>query len=219
MMPFSNFTPKAQEIIKKAHELAMERGQNQIDAVYLLAAIIFQDDGIVISILEKLGVDINVLSDSLLEEMDESGKSAFMMAAPQLYLAPDLGRSLEAAFRAAQALGVNYISPEHLLLGILDTPSKAKELLMRHRVDKEAVMGILKTISGEEKIHDMPQEKKFRNLEKYSRNLTKLAREDKLDPVIGREEEIRRIMQILSRRTKNNPVLIGEAGGGKTRRY
>ncbi|MDO8555093.1 MAG: AAA family ATPase [bacterium] len=216
MFPFSNFTNKAQEAIRKAHELAMERGQNQVDTLHLLAGLILQDDGVILSILDKLDADINLLTDSILEELEETGRFGVATPTSQVYLSPDLGRVIEAASRAAQFLNSPYISTEHLFLGTLDVPSKASELLARMRIDKEAVLRVLKTISGTQTVHDASEPKKFRVLEKYSRNLTKLAREDKLDPIIGREEEIRRIMQILSRRTKNNPVLIGEAGVGKT---
>ncbi|MFH1978859.1 MAG: AAA family ATPase [Patescibacteria group bacterium] len=218
MLPFSNFTAKAQEAIRKAHELAMERGQSQIDTLHLLAALILQDDGVVLSILDKANVDVNYLTDSLLEELEELGKPSIVMPTQQVYLTPDLGRVVEASFRAVQAMGGNHVSTEHLLVGILDVPSKAQEVLGRHRITKDTVLNILKTMEGARgQIHDVAEEgSKLKVLEKYSRNLTEMARKDKLDPIIGREEEIRRIMQILSRRTKNNPVLIGEAGVGKT---
>ncbi|MCF7835946.1 MAG: AAA family ATPase [Candidatus Marinimicrobia bacterium] len=216
MLPFSNFTQKAQETIRKAHELAMERGQSQIDTLHLLAALIFQDDGVVLSVFDKLETDINFLTDSLLDELDEAGRGHSTAPTFQVYLTPDLGRVIESAARAAQAMGSNHVSTEHLLLGLLDVSSKAKEILMRHRIEKESVLNVLKNLTGGQKVHDVTEGKKLRILEKYSRNLTDLARKDKIDPVIGRDNEIRRIMQILSRRTKNNPVLIGEAGVGKT---
>ncbi|MBU1091915.1 AAA family ATPase [Patescibacteria group bacterium] len=216
MLPFSNFTQKAQDAIRKAHELAMERGQSQIDTLHLLAALIFQDDGIVLSIFDKLETDINFLTDSLLEELDEVSRGTLATPTFQVYLTPDLGRVIESSARAAQNMGSNYVSTEHLLLGLLDVPSKAREILMRHRVERDSVLNVLKNLSGGQKVHDVTEGKKLRILEKYSRNLTDLARKDKIDPVIGRDQEIRRIMQILSRRTKNNPVLIGEAGVGKT---
>ena len=216
MLPFSNFTQKAQEAIRKAHELGMERGQSQIDTLHLLAALVLQDDGVVLSIFDKLDVDVNFLTDSILDELEEIGRHGGVMPSMQVYLTPDLGKAIEAAYRAAQALKSNFISTEHLLLGLLDVSSKAREILARNKIEKDAVLNVLKTISGEYRVHDVPEGKKLRILEKYSRNLTKLAKEDKIDPIIGRDEEIRRIMQILCRRTKNNPVLIGEAGVGKT---
>ena len=217
MLPFSNFTTKAQKAIRRAHELAIERGQSQIDTLHLLVSLILQDDGVVLSILDKLDIDVNFLTDSLMVELDEMGRSGLATApSMQVYLTPDLGKALEASYHASQVLGVSHISTEHLFLGLLDSPSKAKEILMRHRIDKDAVLNILKNLGGGQQIYEAKEDKGLRVLEKYSRNLTKMAREDKLDPVIGREDEIRRIMQVLSRRTKNNPVLIGEAGVGKT---
>jgi len=219
MLPFSNFTAKAQESIRKAHELAIERGQSQIDTLHLLAALILQDDGVVLSVLDKMGVDADSLADSVLEELEEIGRMNVLTPSPQVFLTPDLGRVIEASNLAAQSLGSNYISTEHLFLGLLAVPSKAYELLTRNHINREPVLNILKTLGGSQKVRDVSVEGsgfKLKVLEKHSRNLTKLAREDKLDPVIGRNDEIRRIMQILSRRTKNNPVLIGEAGVGKT---
>ncbi len=217
MLPFTNFTEKAQQSIRRAHEIAMERGQTQIDALHLLAAIILQDDSVVMSIFDKLQIDVNFLTDSILNELEENGGSNVVMPVQQVYLTPDLGKAIESSFKAASATGSKFISTEHLFLGILDVPSKAQEILARHRVDKEAILNILKTLGNNPKVHDVsPEEKKPKILEKYSRNLTRLARKDKLDPIIGRDNETRRIMQILSRRTKNNPVLIGEAGVGKT---
>ncbi|MBU1179275.1 AAA family ATPase [Patescibacteria group bacterium] len=217
MLPFTNFTAKAQEAIRRAHEIAMERGQSQIDTPHLLAALILQDDGVVLSILDKMEIDINFLTDSVLEELEEIGGATAIMPTQQVYLTSDLGKAIESSYRAARSMGGKYISTEHLFLGLTDTPSKAREILARHRIDTNSILSVLKTLSGSQKVHEAAiDDKKLRVLEKYSRNLTKMAREDKLDPVIGREEEIRRIMQILSRRTKNNPVLIGEAGVGKT---
>ncbi|MFC1756582.1 ATP-dependent Clp protease ATP-binding subunit [Patescibacteria group bacterium] len=216
MLPFSNFTQKAQEAIRKAHELAMERGQSQIDTLHLLAALILQDDGVVLSIFDKLEVDINFLTDSVLEELEDIGNPNVVMSTQQVYLTPDLGRVVEASFNASKSIGNNYISTEHLLLGLCEVSSRAKEVLNKLRVDKEKVLDILKNLGGSEQVHDVTEKSGLKVLEKYSRNLTKMAREDKLDPIIGRDDEIRRIMQILSRRTKNNPVLIGEAGVGKT---
>ncbi len=217
MLPFSNFTAKAQKAIRRAHELAMERGQSQIDTVHLLASLIFQDDGVVLSILDKLDVDVNFLTDSIMIELDEMGRpSGPPVPSMQVYLTPDLGKALEASYHASQTLGVSHISTEHLFLGLLETQSKARDILTRHRVDKDAVLNILKNLGGTQQIHEAKEDKSLRVLEKYSRNLTKMAREDKLDPIIGREDEIKRVMQVLSRRTKNNPVLIGEAGVGKT---
>ena len=216
MPPFHNFTVKAQEAIRRAHELAIERGQNQIDSMHLLAALVLQDDGIVISILDKLEVDLALLTDSVLDSLDGQTRTNLMISPHQIYLTPELGKTLEEAHKAATSLKDEFISSEHLFLGILEINSQAKEVLGRFRIDKEKIMGILSELRGKERVLEVEPDLKLQVLERYAKNLTKLARQDKLDPVIGREEEIKRIMQILSRRTKNNPVLIGEAGVGKT---
>jgi ATP-dependent Clp protease ATP-binding subunit ClpB len=217
MPPFSNFSIKAQEVVRKAHELAMERGQNQLDTLHLLAALLFSQDeeNIVLAVLEKMEIDINSLTDEVVDELEEIGRSTVLMPSPQVYLTPELGKVLETSYKVAQFLRDKYVSVEHLFLGLLETPSRSQEILMKFRVDKEAVMRTLQEFRGAG-ITEIPAKKKLRVLERYTRNLTQLAREDKIDPVIGREEEIKRLMQILSRRTKNNPVLIGEAGVGKT---
>ena len=216
MPPFHNFTAKAQEAIRRAHELAIERGQNQIDSMHLLAALVLQDDGIVISILDKLEADLALLTDSILDSLDGQIRTNLMISPHQIYLTPELGKTLEEAHKAAASLKDEYISSEHLFLGILEINSHAKEILGKFRIDKERVMHILSELRGKERVLEAEPDLKLQVLERYAKNLTKLARQDKLDPVIGREEEIKRIMQILARRTKNNPVLIGEAGVGKT---
>ncbi len=216
MPPFSQFTIKAQEALKKAHELAIERGANQIDASHLLAALVLQEDGLVPSLLDKLEIDQTHLVDLILGELDNALKSNVLSPLQQIYLTPELARILEEAHRAAAFLKDDFISTEHLFLGILEAPSKARDLLVRFSLHKEMVLRALADIRGFQRVTDTEPENKYQALEKYARNLTKLAREDKLDPVIGRDEEIRRVMQVLSRRTKNNPVLIGEAGVGKT---
>ena len=217
MPPFSNFTIKAQEAVRKAHELAIERGENHIDVLHLLAALVSQDDSLVTSILEKMEIDIVFLNDTILNNLAESESSSLATPSYQVYLTPELSRVLESAHRIAVFLKDDYVSTEHLFLAILETPSRAREILNRFKIDKEDVLKILAELR-QAKITDVGPEVqgKSRILEKYSRNLTKLAQEDKLDPVIGRDDEIRRVMQILNRRTKNNPILIGEAGVGKT---
>src|SRR3989338_1963583 len=197
MPPFHNFTPKAQEAIRRAHELAMERVQNQIEPLHLLAALVFADEGLVISILDKLEIDLALLTDTILDALDGRGAASVVMPPPQSYFSPHLSREL-------------------FFWGVLETNSKAKEILARFRGEREAVLRVLGELKGGGRVAEVGEEFKLQVLEKYARNLTRLARNDKLDPVIGRENEIRRVMQILTRRTKNNPVLIGEAGVGKT---
>ena len=215
MLPFQNFTSKAREAIKKSHELAIERGQNQVNPVHLLAALLLSDESPAISILDKLEIDTVMLTDYLLDTLE--GETDTTVTAPtyQIYLTPELVRVFDSAGKAAAAFGSEFVSTEHLLLALLDVPSQAQEVLVRFRINAEDITRIIEELKVG-KITDLNPEKKFKAIEKFTRNLTALARDDKLDPVIGREAEIRRVMEILSRRTKNNPVLIGEAGTGKT---
>lgn len=215
MLPFQNFTSKAREAIKRAHELALERGQNQVNPLHLLAALLLQEESPVISIIDKLEVDTVMLTDYLLDTLE--GETGATIAAPsyQIYLTPELVRIFDTAGKVAGSLHDEFVSTEHLLLALLDISSPAKEILTRFRVLPEEVTRVLEELRLG-KIKDINSEKKYKSIEKYTRNLTELARRDKLDPVIGRDGEIRRVMEILSRRTKNNPVLIGEAGTGKT---
>src|SRR3989338_3300478 len=217
MPPYNNFTIKAQEVLKKAHDLALERSHHQIDVLHLLSALALQEEGTVDAMLEKSEVDISSMIDRLLEMLDALPRGA-MIASPlgQVYLTQDLAKVIEQAHKEAAQLKDEFISTEHLFLAILEVPSKAREVLEREGLNKEMVLKALSDLRGGQRITDPEPESKYNVLEKYARNLTRLARQEKLDPVIGRESEIRRVMQVLSRRTKNNPVLIGEAGVGKT---
>ena len=217
MPPFQQFTVKAQEVLKKAHDLAMERSHQQIDVLNLLSALLLQEEGTVEAILEKLGTDISAFIDKLLNLLDSLPRGA-MVATPlgQVYLTQDLAKTIEQAHREAAQLKDEFISTEHLFLALLEIPSRAKDALEKEGLNKEAVLRVLAEFRGGQRITDPEPETKYNVLEKYARNLTRLARQEKLDPVIGRDNEIRRVMQVLSRRTKNNPVLIGEAGVGKT---
>ena len=217
MPPFHNFTIKAQEVLKKAHDLALERSHQQIDVLHLLTALVLQQEGTVEAILEKLDVDISIIADQLLEIMDSLPRGAMVSTSlGQVFLTQDLAKAIENAYREASQLKDEFISTEHLFLAILDVPSRAREFLECEGLNKELVLRALNDLRGGQRITDNEPETKYNVIEKYARNLTRLAREEKLDPVIGRDAEIRRVMQILSRRTKNNPVLIGEAGVGKT---
>ena len=215
MPPFSNFTTKAKEVIRKTHELAIERGQNQVGPVHLLAALLLQEESAFISVLDKIEVDTIMLTDYVVEQLDGSSSSNLLSAPYQIYINPDLVKVFETSVRVATNLQDEFVSTEHLLLGLLETANPAHEILQRFRVTKEAVMKVLQELRNTQ-VHDADQPKKLRAIEKFTKNLTALARKDKLDPVIGREEEVQRLMEILSRRTKNNPILIGEAGTGKT---
>jgi ATP-dependent Clp protease ATP-binding subunit ClpB len=217
MPPYNTFTIKAQEALKKAHDLALERSHHQIDVLHLLTSLVLQEGGTVDEILEKLEVDISAFVDRLFEVLDSLPRGA-MVTTPlgQVYLTQDLAKVIEQAHREAAHLKDEYISTEHLFLALFEIPSRAKDVLERERLGKETVLRALAELRGGHRITDPEPETKYNVIEKYARNLTRLARQEKLDPVIGRDNEIRRLMQVLSRRTKNNPVLIGEAGVGKT---
>lgn len=215
MPPLNKFTTKAKDAIKKAHELAIERGQNHVSSLHLLSALLLQEESIVNSILDKLEVDTMLLTDSALEAIESPESQNTLSPAYQIYLNPDLAQVIEHSVKLAEYLKDDFVSTEHLFIATLEVMSEAREILSRFRIFKDPVLKILEEFRSQN-ITDVREPKKFKLLLKYTRNLTKLAKEDKLDPVIGRDNEITRIMQILSRRTKNNPILIGEAGTGKT---
>ncbi|MEQ1500233.1 MAG: AAA family ATPase [Parcubacteria group bacterium] len=215
MPPSGHFTTKAKEAIRKAHELAIERGQNHVNPLHLLTALILQEESIVTSILERLEIDTILLSESLLENIEGAETGQTLSASYQIYLTPELAQTIDASGKEASLLNDEFISTEHLFMALTEVPSAAKDLLAKFKINKEAIVRVIdeiKSAKGPE--HDAP--KKFKALGKFTRSLTKLAQQNKLDPVIGRDDEISRIIQILSRRTKNNPILIGEAGVGKT---
>ncbi len=215
MPNFQNFTSKAKEAIRKAHELAIERGQNHVSPIHLLTALAMQDESTVISVLDRLDIDVIAFTDLLLEALEVAEMQTTISPSYQLYLTPELAKALEYSGRFAEQMGDAYVGVEHLFIATLENPGPAAELLQRMGVEKEKVIRTVKEIR-EHSVNDVQSPKKYRALSKYTRNLTKLAQENKLDPVIGRDLEIQRVIQILSRRTKNNPVLIGEAGVGKT---
>ena len=212
---FNRFTTKAKESIQKAHHLAIERGQNHVSPLHLFTSLIIQEEGLVLAILEKMEVDIILLTDSLLEALESPEGGNVLSPSYQIYLTPELAQALDGSVRIAEKLRDEFISTEHLFLALLDVPGQLREILNRFRISKDQAVHILEELRSVN-ITDVSTPKRFRILSKYTRNLTHLAQEDKLDPVIGRDQEIMRLMQILSRRTKNNPILIGEAGTGKT---
>ncbi len=214
---FGNFTTKARDAIRRAHELAIERGQTHVTPMHLLAGLVLQEESMVLSILEKLDIDAPLLTESIIESVEDGSISAPTTTASsyQLYLTPELASALEQSQQVAKDLNDQFISTEHLFLALMAVPSAVSELLNRFRITRDNVIRVLHELR-DGNVNDIDAPKKLRAIGKYTRSLTKLAREDKLDPVIGRDEEIGRIIQILSRRTKNNPILIGEAGTGKT---
>src|SRR3989339_437362 len=215
MPPLNKFTTKAKDAIKKAHELAIERGMNHVSSLHLLAALLLQEESMVNSILDKLEIDTMLLTDNVLELIELPESRNTVSPSYQIYLNPDLAQVIEQSAKLAESMKDDFVSTEHLFIAILEVTSEARETLARFRIHKDSVMKVLEELRSQN-ITDVTEPKKFKLLLKYTRNLTKLAKEDKLDPVIGRDNEITRIMQILSRRTKNNPILIGEAGTGKT---
>jgi ATP-dependent Clp protease ATP-binding subunit ClpB len=174
-----------------------------------------QDDSAVISILDRLDIDVIALTDLLIEALEMPEVSTNISQSYQLYLTPELAKALEYSGRFAEQMGDSYVGVEHLFMAVLEHPGPGAEVIQRVGIEKPRVMSAIKEVR-EHNTTDSQPAKKFRTLAKYTRNLTKLAQENKLDPVIGRDMEIQRVIQILSRRTKNNPVLIGEAGVGKT---
>lgn len=215
MPNFHNFTSRAKEAIRKAHELAIERGQNHVSPVHLLAALTMQDESAVISVLDQLDIDIIAFTDMLLESLEGPEMSMNVSQSYQLYLTPELAKALEQSGAIAEQLGDSYVGVEHLFMAALEHPGPAIEIMQRSGIDRAQVAKAIQDIR-ENNVSDAQTPKKYRALSKYTRNLTKMAQENKLDPVIGRDSEVNRVIQILSRRTKNNPVLIGEAGVGKT---
>ncbi|MHC1599902.1 MAG: ATP-dependent chaperone ClpB [Candidatus Methanospirareceae archaeon] len=217
-MRLDKLTVKAQEALQEAKNLADKYNQQQIDVEHLLLALIEQPEGIVTPILQKIGVDI----DQLKARLDEHLRSLPQVyggggSIDQLYISPRLDKVLGAAWNEAQAMKDEYMSTEHMLLAIADeTDPSSPQILKGMGVTKDRIYEALTSIRGRQRIVDQNPEDKYQALERYTRDLTELARQGKLDPVIGRNEEIRRVMQVLSRRTKNNPVLIGDAGVGKT---
>jgi ATP-dependent Clp protease ATP-binding subunit ClpB len=213
--PFKNFNTKAREAIRHAHELAVERGQNHVSSSHLLTALILQEESIVTSVLDKLRVDTILLTDALLDEIEAPEGSQTVSPSYQLYLSPDLAQVIDHSIKVANEIGEEFVSVEHLLLAIIDIKCSARDILLKFKINREGVVNILESLKSKDGSVDGSQASN-KSLQKYTVNLTDRAREKGLDPVIGRDREINRVIQILSRRTKNNPILIGEAGVGKT---
>lgn len=213
-MRFDKFTMKSQEALQEAQQLAESRGHQQIEPEHLLKVLLDHPEGIVASILKKLGADIPGIQAELEEALK---KLPQVSGAAQVYISPNLKQVLDRAFAVADEMKDEYVSQEHLVLAMLEAGhTRAAQALSGRGVDRDAFMKAMAAIRGSQRITDPNPEDKYQALEKYARDLTALARQGKLDPVIGRDEEIRRVIQVLSRRTKNNPVLIGEPGVGKT---
>ncbi len=218
MMRFDRFTERAQEAAQRAAEIIQRYGHNQIDTEHILLALIEQPGGVIPQILEKLNVSAEALTERLDATLRASPKAnIFGGGAGQIFITPRVKRIIDLANEEANRLKDEYISTEHIFLAILtERNTPAARILESAGLTRDRVYDSIQDLRGGQRVTDPQAETKYRMLEKYSRDLTQLAREGKLDPVIGRDKEILRVIQILSRRTKNNPVLIGEAGVGKT---
>jgi len=213
-MNLEKFTIKAQEALAAAQELAQEQSHQQLDAEHLGLALIRQEESLVPQVLQKLGVAKGRLEDELTAEL---GRRARVQGGGQVYPTQELQAVLTAAMGEAKKLKDDYVSTEHLLLALLEKGGdRLREMAKRHGLNREALLKCLMELRGNQRVTDPNPEEKFQALEKYGRDLTAMAQQGKIDPVIGRDDEIRRVMQVLTRRTKNNPVLIGEPGVGKT---
>ena len=228
MMNGGNFTFRAQSALRQAQLIAEKKGQQQVDALHLLYALLLQEQSIVLNLLGKLGIDIENLTTKTESALERIPRVHAPKTLGQFYLTQDMAKVLDWAHKEAMNMGDEFVSIEHLFLGLLSVPAEAKQILEKARffqtssesgtqvLDYETVAKVLKEVRGDTKVLDPNPESKYQVIEKYTVNLTSLASQGKLDPVIGRESEIRRLMQVLSRRKKNNPALIGGAGVGKT---
>ena len=212
----NNFTTKAQEALQRAQNLATEHNHQELTPLHVLLTLIKQPEGIVGSILQKLEVPIPALEERIGQGLQFLPHIVDQGSAGQLFISKEMVQIFNQSEREAKNIGDEYISTEHLFLAHIQVPSSANIILKEFNVQYETVLQILAQLRGTHRITDPDPESKYQALMKYAMNLTDQARQEKLDPVIGRDEEIRRVIQILSRRTKNNPVLIGEAGVGKT---
>ena len=211
-MNLDKYTQKSQEAILAAQRLAQDYNHQAIEPAHLLLALLQQDQGVVPAIVTKVAGSPLALRDELQNDLDSRPKISG--ANMDLGLSRPAADTLQAAERYAKGMQDDYVSTEHILLGLTDSPEGKR--LSQHGLTKDAILTALKTVRGSQRVTSQNPESTYQSLEKYGRDLTALARQGKLDPVIGRDEEIRRVVQILSRRTKNNPALIGEPGVGKT---
>jgi ATP-dependent Clp protease ATP-binding subunit ClpB len=214
---WDKFTVKAQEAVQRANELASEHGNPELAPVHLLAALVEDREGIVSPVLEKIGIGPQAVLSDVYKEIEKLPKVSGTSGANQPSMSSQVNQLLEKSFKEADTFKDEYVSTEHMLLALTSLKrDPAQELLTRHGATHDAILKALTAVRGSQRITDQNPEGKYQALERYARDLTEQARRGKLDPVIGRDEEIRRVVQVLSRRTNNNPVLIGEPGVGKT---
>lgn len=212
-MNFNKLTLKAQEAVQSAQQIGADYENQAIEPVHLLAALLQDTDGVVVPILTKVGVNAEFIRQKTEDAVRVLPK---VQGFGGTHLSNDTQRVMQDAFKEATGLNDEYISTEHVLLAMVASKNSAGQLLKDQGLTRDAVLKVLKDLRGNRRITDQNPEDKYQSLQKYARNLNEEARKGKIDPVIGREEEIRRVLQVLSRRTKNNPVLIGEPGVGKT---
>ena len=213
-MDYNKYTIKAQEAINEAANIANGEDHSEIGSEHLLLALLKQEDGLIKPLLERIGIPVNSLIEKTQKLVNENVK--VLGENVQLHLSTNAGKVLAKAEKEASALKDQYVSTEHIFLALVDAENRAGRMLRDNKINKKEVLSAIKSLRGNQNINSQDPEAKMQALEKYCRNLTDLAKAEKIDPVIGRDEEIRRVMQVLSRRTKNNPVLIGEPGVGKT---
>jgi len=212
LMNLNRLTVKSQEALEKARQITEENNNQEITSLHLLSALISDEESFLISLLKKIDVDVSALKNEISSEIQ---KIPAISGVYQITISQESNKILTQAEKEAKDLQDDYVSVEHLLLGMVEK-SKITNILKKFKIDKNRILMVLKELRGLQKVTDQDPESKYQALEKYARNLTKLARLGKLDPVIGRDDEIRRTIQTLSRRRKNNPVLIGDPGVGKT---
>jgi ATP-dependent Clp protease ATP-binding subunit ClpB len=212
-MNMNKLTVKAQEAVQQSQQIAAEHTNQAIEPLHMLAALLHDTNGIVVPVLAKAEVRTEFLADKVMQAIAALPK---VQGAGGQHISNDAQKVLQDAFAEATKLGDEYVSTEHLLLGIVVSKSTGGQLLRDQGVTREMLLKVLKDVRGNRRVTGQNAEEAYQSLEKYARNLNDEARKGKIDPVIGREDEIRRVLQVLSRRTKNNPVLIGEPGVGKT---
>jgi ATP-dependent Clp protease ATP-binding subunit ClpB len=214
---FNSFTEKSAFAFQEAQSLAQHNGQQEIDVWHLLLALVQQEDGIVPGLLERLGITLSAFQLSAKRELDALPKASGSMNASQVYISSSLQKALAEAQKAKQKLSDDFVSTEHLFLGLINAAAgKLSKFFQQFGIDRDKFMAALKEVRGNQKVSTRTPEATFEALSKYGIDLVEQARKGKMDPVIGRDDEIRRVIRILSRKTKNNPVLIGEPGVGKT---
>ncbi len=213
-MQFDKFTVKAQEAISAANTIALDNGNQEIADIHLINALLNQAEGIILPLIEKINIDVQDIVRQFSSELQNYPKVSG--ANVQVYLSSELSNTLNLASKEAQQLKDDYVSTEHLLIALSESKSKTGEILRKNGITKQKVYQALVDIRGSQRVTDQNPEDKYQALQRFGKDITDLAKKGRLDPVIGRDDEIRRVIQVLSRRTKNNPVLIGEPGVGKT---